>query len=82
MLKGLTCYLSNILAFYLALGPWRWRSSNAHCDPELAKRIGETLGEEDWRGEGREGGGGGGGREAVLIKPSNPHLAGGELIKT
>ena len=25
------------------------RSSGALCDPELAKRIGETLGEEDWR---------------------------------
>ena len=24
-----------------------WRSSGAHCDPELAKRIGETLGEEE-----------------------------------
>ena len=46
----------------------------------LAKRIGETLGEilgeEDWRGggggEGEEGGG------VVLIKFSNPHLAGGK----
>ena len=26
------------------------RSSRAHCVPELAKRIGEKLGEEDWRG--------------------------------
>ena len=25
------------------------RSSGAHCDPELVKRIGEKLGEEDWR---------------------------------
>ena len=25
------------------------RSSGAHCDPELAKRIDEKLGEEDWR---------------------------------
>ena len=32
-----------------AIGPWRLRSSGAHCDPELAKRIGEKLGEEDWR---------------------------------
>ena len=24
-------------------------SSGAHCDPELAKRIGEKLGKEDWR---------------------------------
>ena len=24
--------------------PWRLRSSGAHCDPELAKRIGEKLG--------------------------------------
>ena len=28
------------------------RSSGAHCDPELAKRIiDETLGKEDWIGE-------------------------------
>ena len=33
----------------IALGPWRLRSSGAHCDPQLAKRIGEKLGEEDWR---------------------------------
>ena len=55
-----------------AIGPWRLRSSSAHCDPELAKRIGEKVGEEDWRG-GEEGGG-----RAALIKSSNPHLAGGE----
>ena len=55
-----------------ALGPWRLRSSGAHCDPKLVKRIGEKLGEEDWRG-GEEGEG-----EGVLIKSSNPHLAGGE----
>ena len=33
-----------------AIGPWRLRSRSAHCNPELAKRIGEKLGEEDWRG--------------------------------
>ena len=43
------------------------------CDPELAKRIGEKLGEEDWRG-GEEGGEG----EGVLIKSSKSHLASGE----
>ena len=32
-----------------AIGPWRLRSSSAHCDPELANKIGEKLGEEDWR---------------------------------
>ena len=31
-----------------AIGPWRLRSSGAHCDPDLAKRIDETLGEADW----------------------------------
>ena len=25
------------------------RSSGAHCDPDLAKRIDETLGKVDWR---------------------------------
>ena len=44
----------------------------------LAKRIGETLGEEDWRG------GGGGGEEeeeqTALIKSNHPHLAGGEKM--
>ena len=46
------------------------------------KRIGETLGEEDWRG-----GGAGGGQEeedeeeqTALIKSNKPHLAGGEFI--
>ena len=24
-------------------------SSGAHCDPDMAKRIDETLGEADWR---------------------------------
>ena len=39
----------------------------------LAKRIGETLGEKDWRGEeGEEG--------SVLIKSSNPQLAGGKRM--
>ena len=68
------------------------RSSRAHCDPELAKTIGKTLGEEDLRealqkglakrigetlGEEHWRGEGGGGR-AALIKSSKPHLAGGE----
>ena len=46
------------------------------------KRIGETLGEEDWRG-----GGAGGGQEeedeeeqTALIKSNKPHLAGGEQL--
>ena len=63
-------------AVHTAIGPWRMRSSGAHFDPELAKRMGGTLGDEDWRGgegEGEEGGEG-----VVLIKSSNPHLAGGE----
>ena len=34
-------------AVLTALGPCRFRSSGAHCDPELAKRIGEKLGEQD-----------------------------------
>ena len=34
---------------HTAIGPWRMRSSSAHCEPELAKRIDKTLGEEDWR---------------------------------
>ena len=33
----------------IALRPWQLRSSSAHCDPELAKRIGEKVGEENWR---------------------------------
>ena len=47
----------------------------------LAKRLGETLGEEDWRGGGGEEGEEGEEEEegdAALIKSSNPHLAGGE----
>ena len=97
-----------------AMGPWRLKSSGAHCDGtlavevqrcslrsdpggspavltailgwrrglarSLAKRIGETLGEEDWRG------GGAGGEEeddeeeeqTALIKSNNLHLAGGK----
>ena len=64
------------------------RSSGAHwdqtladedCDLDLAKRIGETLGEEDWRGGGvqeekekeKE-------KQTALIKSSNPHLVVGE----
>ena len=43
----------------------------------LAKRLGETLGEEDWRGGGGEEEGEEEG-DAALIKSSNPHLAGGE----
>ena len=31
------------------------RSNGAHCNPELVKRIGETLGEADWRGTRRRG---------------------------
>ena len=38
--------------------------------------MGETLGKEDWRGGGGGQGEGGGG--GVLIKSSNPNLAGGE----
>ena len=34
---------------HTAIGPWRMRSSGAHCDPDLAKRIDETLGEESKR---------------------------------
>ena len=56
-----------------ALGPWWLRSGSAHRDPELAKRIGEELGEEDWRGE-EEGG------RTALIESSNPFLGGGEKI--
>ena len=75
---------------HTAIRPWRMMSSGAHCDPELAKRIGEKLGEEDWqRGlakricekvgeEDWRGEGEGGGGRAALIKSSNPHLAGGE----
>ena len=45
----------------------------------LAKRLGETLGEEDWRGGGGEEEGEGEEEgDAALIKSSNPHLAGGE----
>ena len=60
-------------AVLTAIGrPWWLRSSGAHCDPELAKRIGEKLGqedgEEDWRGGGagrgaERGAGRGGGEE-------------------
>ena len=54
-----------------AVGPWRLRPSGAHCDRELAKRIGETLGEEDWRGEEEEE------EQTALLKSNNHHLAGG-----
>ena len=44
---------------------------------------GETLGKEDWQGEEGGGRGGGeGGKGAALMKSSNPHLAGGELLHT
>ena len=36
-------------ALHTAIWPLRMRSSGAHCDPELAKRIDEKLGKEDWR---------------------------------
>ena len=38
-----------------APGPLQLRSSSAHCDPDLAKRIDETLGEADWRDTWRRG---------------------------
>ena len=70
---------------HTAIGRWRIWSSSAHCDPELAKRIGEKLGKKDWRDtwrrglaeelgkEGWQGGQGEGGRgEGVLIKFSTP----------
>ena len=34
-----------------AIGPWRLKSSGAHCDPELGKRISE---EEDEKKEKKE----------------------------
>ena len=61
---------------------WSWRNWN---DKKLGKEdwrdtwekpIGETLGEEDWRGGG--GGGEEGGEADGSDKISNPHLAGGE----
>ena len=76
-----------------AIGPWRLRSSGAHCDPELVKRIGEilcdceTLGEEDRRdtlaksiGEEEETKEKKEEKQTALMKSSNPHLAGGEII--
>ena len=42
-------------AVLTAIGPLPLRSSGAHCDPELAKKIGEKLGEEDWREAWRRG---------------------------
>ena len=39
----------------MALRPLRLRSSGAHCDPDLAKRIDETLGEADWGDTWRRG---------------------------
>ena len=40
---------------FTAIRPWRLRSSGAHCNPELARRIGETRGEEDWQDTWRRG---------------------------
>ena len=39
-------------SLHTAHRPWGMRSSGAQCDQELAKRIGETLGKEAWRGRG------------------------------
>ena len=65
-----------------AIRSWQLRSSSAHCDQKLAKRIGEKLGDEDWRGSWRRGlarrrkrrrr------RRTAVIKSNNPHLRGGE----
>ena len=73
------------------------RSSCAHCDPELVKRIAEKLGEEDWRDTWRSG------larhlakrmseeeeekkkeeeKQTALMKSKNPHLAGRRGKKT
>ena len=38
-----------------AIRSWQLRSSSAHCDQKLAKRIGEKLGDDDWRGSWRRG---------------------------
>ena len=70
----LASYLAYMLAFYLAF------YLSFHLAVEVQRcSLGSGAGEEDWRdtwrgGEGEEGGG------AALIKSSNPHLAGGELI--
>ena len=65
-------------------------SSGAHCDPELVKRIGEKLGEEDLRDTWRRGLARHLAKkieeeeekeeeeQTALLKSSNPHLAGGE----
>ena len=53
------CWAVEVQRCSLSSGPWRLRSSGAHCDLELAKRMGGALGEEDWQGGtggGREGG--------------------------
>ena len=67
-----------------AIRSWQLRSSSAHCDQKLAKRIGEKLGDEDWRGSWRRGlarrrkrrrr------RRTAVIKSNNPHLRGGEKL--
>ena len=70
------------------------QSSGAHCDPELAKRINEKLGEEDWRDtwqcglarhlakrigeEEDEEKKEEEEKQTALIRSSNPHLAGGK----
>ena len=64
-----------------AIRPWQLRSSSAHgartfaveVQQCLAKRIGETLGEEDEQEEEEEEE-----EQTALIKSKNPHLAGGE----
>ena len=75
-------------------GPWRLRSSGAHCNPELGAKVGDEDWREGWRRElarrlakrmgeeEKEDGRGGEGGRAALIKSSNPHLAGGELSKS
>ena len=74
-------------AVHTAMRPWLMRSSSALCDPELAKRIGDKLGEEDGRDTWRRGLARRRRRRrrrrtrrmSSDIRSSNPHLAGGEL---
>ena len=57
------------------LGKENWREAwQRGLTRRVAKKMGDTLGKEDWQGgegEGKEGEGG-----VVLIRSSNPHLAG------